>query len=204
MKKSNNSKSMIIGLLAAMVVLITIFVVANLIESSDFQFGRDTEATESNNGIDESDTETDEPETETDEPNDETAGDETEPNDIEYDDGTLFYIGNAEMYEILNDRSGTGFFVYIGRPTCPHCREFEPVLRETLRYLDGEMRYFEIDLARETDAESEMTMLEILNELGVPGVPSTVFIVDGEVVDRLDGREREDIISFFEANGGLN
>ena len=163
MKKTNNSKKWIGGLLAAMIVLIAIFVIANIIESSDFQFGSgNNERTE------------------------------------------LFYIGNSDMYEILNDRSGEGFFVYIGRPTCPACREFEPTLRETLRYLDQELRYFEIDIARETDAESEMTVSEILDTMGVGGVPSTVYIVNGEVVDILSGRSQEDIISFFEANGGLN
>jgi len=118
----------------------------------------------------------------------------------------LFYIGNDDMYEILNDRSGEGFFVYIGRPTCPNCREFEPVLRETLQSLGGEMRYFQTDIARESDDVSAMTTIDILNLINVPGVPSTVFIVNGEVVDRLGNSERtpEGLNAFFEANGGLN
>jgi len=167
MKKSN-SKKWIGGLLAAMIALIAIFVIANIIESSDFQFGRGDA-----NG--------------------------------EYSERTeLFYIGNAEMYEILNDRSGAGFFVYIGTPACPNCRDFEPVLRETLQYLDQELRYFQIDIARETDDESEMTMTEILDAIDVPGVPATVYIVNGEVVDRLGSRTKESLLSFFEENGGLN
>jgi len=156
MKKSNNSGKIIGGVLVAMVALITIFVIANVIES-----GRDSE--------------------------------------------TLFYVGNAEMYEILNDRSDTGFFVYIGRPTCPACQRFEPVLRGALRHLGGNLRYFQTDLAGMTDNESEMTVMEILDEIGVRGVPSMVYIRNGEVVDRLgNDREREDILSFFDDNGGLN
>jgi len=183
MKKSNSNK-IIGGILIVMVALITVFIIANMIESN---------------------IETDEPNNATDEPNNETTENET-LTDTEYDDETLFYIGNSDMYEILNDQSNTGFFVYIGRPTCPHCRDFEPTLRETLRYLGQELRYFQTDLASTLNDQSEMTVSEILNALGVRGVPATVFIVNGEVVDELatSDRTQEGIAEFFEANGGLN
>jgi len=117
----------------------------------------------------------------------------------------LVYVGNTEMYEILNDTSGEGVFVYIGRPTCPVCVEFEPTLRETLRYLDQELRYYQVDLAREADDESEMTMSEIMNELEVSGVPRIVYIENGVVIDSLASNQpKERVISFFDENGGLN
>ena len=117
----------------------------------------------------------------------------------------LVYVGNTEMYEILNDTSDEGSFVYIGRPTCPHCVEFEPTLEETLEYLGQELRYFQIDLAREEDDESEMTMAEIMDELGVTGVPRIVYIENGLVIDSLSGNQpKNNVISFFDDNGGLN
>lgn len=117
----------------------------------------------------------------------------------------LTYIGNEDMYDILNDRSGTGHFIYIGRPTCPACQQFEPVLRATLQELDQELRYFQTDRAREADDESEMTMIEILDALGIQGVPTMAYIVNGQVVDSFTRIEtREGILAFLEANGGLN
>jgi predicted bacteriocin transport accessory protein len=134
---------------------------------------------------------------------DEPTDDDDDANDD--DIRRLVYVGNSEMYEILNDASGEGFFVYIGRPTCPHCAAFEPTLEETLRYLDQELFYYQIDLAREGDAESEMTMSEIMEEIEVTGVPRIVYIEDGLVIDSLAGnRSQEDVISFFDENGGLN
>ena len=191
MKKSNNSKKIIGGVLLVMAVLVAIFVIASVMESNDFQFGRNNEVTET---------------TEQTESTNETTDDETEPTDPSDDDGTLTYVGNSDMYELLNDRSGTGFFVYIGRPTCPHCQIFEPILRETLQYLDRGMRYFEIDLAVSADGESEMTMFEILEALGVLGVPAVVYMENGEVIDMIGGSNhtQETITSFFDANGGLN
>ena len=117
----------------------------------------------------------------------------------------LFYVGNAEMYEIINDTSGEGFFVYVGRPTCPQCTAFEPTLEEALEYLDQELRYFQADLAAQLNDESEMTTGEIAQELGVTTVPRILYIENGEVIDQITGnRQLDDVLSFFENNGGLN
>ena len=122
----------------------------------------------------------------------------------------LPYVGVSEMQTILNSTSGEGTFVYIGRPTCPACQRYEPILRELLRDLDGSVAYFEIDRARETEADYEMTVTEINQIIGVTGVPHLVFIRDGEVVDFADGHtllggdSREVTLEFFERNGGLN
>lgn len=129
-----------------------------------------------------------------------------EANDIQFgssnSDYGLYYVGNAEIEEILNDMSGEGFFVYIGTPTCPFCQQFEPVLQETLEYLGKELRYFHIDLARDDDEEA---MVRNLNSLETDTVPTIVYIENGVVLDSMIGSpDQEVIISFFEANGGLN
>lgn len=113
----------------------------------------------------------------------------------------LHVIGNSEMEAILNDDSGVGTFVYIGRPTCPFCNEFEPILEGVLNDLDRELPYFETDLA---DLEDPMRRSQIFDRLGVAGVPAIVYIVNGQVVDSLNGlQQQEAVLEFFEANGGL-
>lgn len=191
MKKSN-SKKMIIGLVVGVVTLIAVLITASILEENDFQFGSGTPSDDiyqPSDDISSNDGYTD------------SNGNDADLND----DGTLIYIGNEQMYDILNDQSGTGHFVYIGRPTCPACQRFEPVLRETLQEIGQELRYYEVDLARETDSVSEMTVSDILGVLGINGVPSMVYVVNGEVVDSFTGVEtREGILNFFEANGGLD
>jgi len=121
----------------------------------------------------------------------------------------LPYIGNLEMYEILNDRSGEGFFVYIGRPDCSACLEYEPLLEEILEELDRELRYYRVDLAL-LEEDSVLDPVETLEILQVHYVPSIVFIQNGELVDLITGVSflgadaREVTIEFFEENGGLN
>ena len=114
----------------------------------------------------------------------------------------LYYVGNDEMQEIIDDTSGEGFFVYIGTPACPVCREFEPILERTLEYLGRELRYYHVGLAREND---EGALVRILTRIDTATVPTIVYIKNGEVLDSIGGvQNREALISFFEENGGLN
>ena len=194
-RKKTNSSKVIMGLIIAFVSVAVILVLANILEETDMNntTGDDDIIADYEDPIDGDDA---------------TDEDPTDDDDTTDDDGEirrLVYVGNSKMYEILNDDSGEGFFVYIGRPTCPHCAAFEPTLEETLRYLDQELFYYQLDLARAADAESEMTMAEIMGELEVTGVPRIVYIKDGLVIDALAGnRSQEDVISFFDENGGLN
>ena len=115
----------------------------------------------------------------------------------------LYYIGNTEVEAILNE-SRERYFIYVGTPTCPVCQQFEPVLQTTLEYLGQELRYFNIDLAGSDEASVEALNLN-LAILGVAHVPTLVYIQNGVVLDSIVGsQEKETIIEFFEANGGLN
>jgi len=176
MKKKSNSSRVIPILIIAFVSIIALLIVVSALEGNN-----DDAQTETNND----------------------TGDADNGNSEE--DRGLFYVGNTEMYEILNDTTGEGFFVYVGRPGCPHCAAFEPVLEETLEYLDRELRYYQTDLAALGDDDSEMTMAEIIGELDVTGVPRVLYIENGEVIDALSGNQpKENVLTFFDDNGGLN
>ncbi|MCL2558847.1 MAG: thioredoxin family protein [Turicibacter sp.] len=114
----------------------------------------------------------------------------------------LHYIGNDELYELLNteteDEDETSVFVYIGRPTCPMCQEFEPILEEALVYLGMELKYFQTDMAR---VENEDLMLTMMETLGITGVPTVAYIVNGELRDFLMGMyEVDEVVNFFRTN----
>lgn len=118
-------------------------------------------------------------------------------------------IGNDDMYEILNDRSGEGIFVYIGTSTCPNCREFQPIVTEVLEDLNKGLRHYEADTAQAYDDVSQMAMFDILMELiensnWEGNVPVILYMIDGQVIDFLLGlNPQENVIEFFERNGGL-
>jgi len=180
MKKKSNSIKVIGGLIIALISIAILLVVVNALDGSG----------------DSDDVQTD---------TNDTAEDETNDVDNENNDDRLFYVGNTDMYEIISDRTGEGFFVYVGRPACPHCTAFQPVLEETLEYLDRELRYYQTDLAALGDDDSEMTMAEIIGELDVTGVPRILYIENGSVVDALSGNQpKENVLTFFDDNGGLN
>lgn len=123
----------------------------------------------------------------------------------------LNYVSSEDMADILSDESGVGFFVYIGTPHCPFCQQFEPILAETLAYLEAELRYFQVHHP-ELIANHELTqeVFEMLNELAGPlgwggGVPVMMYFLDGQVIDILSGvQTQEAVIEFFDRNGGLN
>jgi len=113
----------------------------------------------------------------------------------------LVYIGNAEFEAILDDDSGEGTFVYIGRPTCPNCNILRPIV-ETLPGFDADLNYFETDMAMADDSEWATTLLE---RVELRGVPAIIYVENGVVVDRLMGVQSEDALTdFFERNGGLD
>jgi len=181
-KKQSNSRKVILGFIIALAAIAVILIVLSILEEND--------QADTNSAADEYE---------------ETSNEYGDDNDDSALSRRLYYVGNSEMYEILNDTSGEGFFIYIGRPTCPHCAAFEPTLEETLQYLDRDMRYFQTDLASLANDESEMTMNEIVQAMGVTGVPRVVYVENGVVIDALSGNQPMDVVlSFFDDNGGLN
>jgi len=128
----------------------------------------------------------------------------------------LPFITIEDTIEILNDRSGEGFFLYVGRPTCPACVIFEPVFEQILRReYRSSIPYFNLDSLRLEEAQSEeeleFSVEEIVEMLNVYVTPTLVFIRDGEVVDLVDqglvtqGGVNEELVRYFiDRNGGLD
>ncbi|MCL2558846.1 MAG: thioredoxin family protein [Turicibacter sp.] len=110
-------------------------------------------------------------------------------------------IGLSEMNDILADGSGEGTFVYFGRPTCPHCVTFEPILEDVLDDLGVRLPYFNADLADQEDIDRRR---EVFAQLGLEGVPKIAYIINGEAVDVLIGVQPASAVhEFFEDNGGI-
>lgn len=102
-------------------------------------------------------------------------------------------IDNQRFTTILE--SDNSYFIYIGRPTCPICRELEPILENVLSNIDMTLYYYNTDEARQENYE---IMVLLLDSLEIMSVPTIIYINNGEIVEELNGiQEFDDLLSFF-------
>lgn len=99
-------------------------------------------------------------------------------------------MSNQQLETFLTEKKSG--FIYVGRPTCPVCQEFEPKLVKEVKANKAEVHYFNTDEGRK---ENEEKMVEMLNSLNISTVPALLYFKDGQEVERIDeGRfSNEDI-----------
>ena len=81
--------------------------------------------------------------------------------------------------------------IYVGRPTCDECTEFEPILQEAIN--DRFFVYYYNTDNRRQDAE----YLELLKKLSVDHVPILIHIKGGEIVSSIDSAKEVGEIQAF-------
>ena len=89
-------------------------------------------------------------------------------------------------------KGNTGF-LYIGRPTCPHCQAFAPILSKVVKEKRLTVYYYDTDAAK-SEPEKKNEVLEATN---VIGVPSFLFIKDGVIVETLGAKSEESLLEFI-------
>ena len=119
------------------------------------------------------------------------------------------YINAVELQAIVEDTSEEGNFVYFGRYDCPQCLLFQPTVQEVLSQMNGRMGHFELNESRRLENEEGsgegLTVEQLLDIFDVNATPTIVYMVNGEIVDRLVGNNNnERLTEFFERNGGFN
>ena len=82
--------------------------------------------------------------------------------------------------------SGDDFLVYIGRPSCPSCRDFAPELLRTLLDLDmlNDVYYMNVQPIRPSGTDPGWVAFKERFG-GIEGTPSIIHLRDGETVDAL-------------------
>ena len=78
--------------------------------------------------------------------------------------------------------SGNSFFLFVGRPTCPYCMEFSPLLEEVIRENSLLVYHYNTDDGQENGGD---LYGEILTKLNVSGVPVMMRIENGERASEL-------------------
>ena len=109
-------------------------------------------------------------------------------------DSTLEAVDSEQLTTLLDEESELQY-IYIGKPTCSVCAEFLPILEEVIEEEELDVYYYNTDTAREAD---EALLSEVMERLGVTGVPAVLAIENGTEVNRIVGRStKEEIQAFF-------
>lgn len=75
--------------------------------------------------------------------------------------------------------------IYIGRPSCPDCKKFTPILEKNLEDNHKSIYYFDI----ESTGKEKYLIKEYLKSLGVSYIPIVVVIKNGKVIQLLKGEK---------------
>lgn len=85
---------------------------------------------------------------------------------------------SIKSIENLNNSDG---IVYFGRPTCPNCEQFLPILKKVLKDKNKKIYYFNTDEWRNNEK-----FQDILDQYNIKQIPSIIRIKNGNSIEQLD------------------
>ena len=98
----------------------------------------------------------------------------------EYVQATRHFVelDNSRIQENMKDLKRQIRFVYIGRETCPYCREFAPKLRKAARSINATIYY--IDTENKTDE-----LAKFAEQYHIDSIPTLLVFKDGQLQETL-------------------
>lgn len=129
-------------------------------------------------------------------PNNKNSGRVVNANDLTSEHG-LKPIGSTILMKKLAQKES--FLLFIGRPSCPDCQAFMPLLNKAMEETGKpELYYWNTDEAKKDDKQNHSQLYEALSkQMDVNWVPSLFKIKDGQVFDRLDDETDAKLIKHF-------
>ncbi len=95
--------------------------------------------------------------------------------DFVYNDAFLIKVENTDIFKEAGER-----YFYIGRKTCPTCRDWLPILEEASVANNKEVYYLDTDIWRDKEDGKE-----VITNLEIKSVPTLVKMKDGQLVEKL-------------------
>ncbi|MDD4036224.1 MAG: thioredoxin family protein [Bacilli bacterium] len=98
-------------------------------------------------------------------------------------------INYTELKNLLTQKET--FVLYIGNESCPNCNNYLPRLIDVIKEYKIEVKYLN------TNKLSLKEKPEFEKDIYITGVPTTIFINDGEeisTINRIDGAQSKDFI----------
>lgn len=106
------------------------------------------------------------------------------------DEEILMLIDGSYLLDFM-DKEQTGY-IYIGRDSCPHCREFRPVLEDVVKENNLSVFYYDLDKEKSIDTKNL-----VIDKLNLEFVPIVFKFENGHVVDSLSGTTDKQILYDF-------
>lgn len=116
---------------------------------------------------------------------------ETESNSTEPDYSLLTSLDSQSVIDFINN--GKTGFIYVGRPTCPSCKQFAPILTQFVKEQGTLIYYYDTDVAN----EDKPLKTETINLIEVTSVPTFLYIENGVIVDRLGNTNSKSALEAF-------
>lgn len=110
----------------------------------------------------------------------------------------------TEIQDVYKINNG---YIYFGRPTCPSCRLFEPILKLIAEERHIKIKYFNSDYFRKEKKASDEELMKLFEKYEVARIPLLVYIKDGKLYEafgaELSGNKDQSMV-YKEINDMLN
>ncbi|MEF7658636.1 thioredoxin family protein [Bacillus thuringiensis] len=110
-------------------------------------------------------------------------GSNTSPSNTSIHQNTLLPIDTIKLENKIKNDSAE-FFIYVGRPTCPYCKVFQPNLEKAISDKQNIVYYYNTD-----DHKTDELFQKVLDELDVKSVPTLLHMKNGQRVRILEYNE---------------
>ncbi|PGZ27587.1 thioredoxin [Bacillus anthracis] len=100
--------------------------------------------------------------------------------------GELVDVKTSDIQSMI-DKKQDGF-IYIGRPSCIHCKKFLPHLKDSIKDNKIIVNYYNTD---ENNNEDNLKKSFLLSELNISKVPVVLYVKNGKEVGRFLGNENQ-------------
>ena len=116
----------------------------------------------------------------------------------EYVQATSHFVqlDNSIIQNDMNTQKKQIRFVYVGRETCPYCREFAPKLRKAARSINATIYY--IDTENKTDE-----LAKFAEQYHIDSIPTLLVFKDGQLQETLSNSSDislNDLKEFFKSH----
>lgn len=112
-------------------------------------------------------------------------------NYLKTDKSLLISITREELTEKISKNEN--IYVYIGRPTCPDCKVFEPKLENILNKMNRNLLYYNT----EVPASKKQEIRDYLSNYNVKTIPCILYIENGKTIRLYDCQNTKEVDEFI-------
>ena len=105
--------------------------------------------------------------------------------------GHFIHLDNSTIQNQMDSQKKQIRFVYVGRETCPYCREFAPKLKEAAKSINAIIYY--IDTENKTDE-----LAKFAEQYHIDSIPTLLVFKDGQLQETLSNSSYISVNDFKE------